>query len=166
MADETQKIQETPDEPERVSPNAPATADAQLETGSADPSEIKGCIGATGGEEGGSAEPGSAIPPEELERLRADLVAALKTVFDPEIPVDIYELGLIYRLDVDDDRNIEVDMTLTAPGCPVAGDMPGWVENAVASVPGVGQVKVKLVFDPPWDMSRMSEEAQLALNMF
>ncbi len=80
--------------------------------------------------------------------------------YDPEIPVDIYELGLIYRLDVDDDRNIEVDMTLTAPGCPVAGEMPGWVENAVSSVPGVGQVKVKLIFDPPWDMSRMSDEAQ------
>ena len=78
-------------------------------------------------------------------------MAALKTVFDPEIPVDIYELGLIYRLEVDDERNIEVDMTLTAPGCPVAGDMPGWVENAVSAVPGVGQVKVKLVFDPPWD---------------
>jgi FeS assembly SUF system protein len=108
----------------------------------------------------------SALPPEELERLRTDLVAALKTVFDPEIPVDIYELGLIYRLDIDDDRNIEVDMTLTAPGCPVAGEMPSWVENAVASVPGVGQVKVKLVFDPPWDMSRMTDEARLALNMF
>ena len=93
-------------------------------------------------------------------------MAALKTVFDPEIPVDIYELGLIYRLDVDEARNIEVDMTLTAPGCPVAGDMPGWVENAVSSVPGVGQVKVNLVFDPPWDPSRMSEEARLALNMF
>ena len=106
------------------------------------------------------------FPPDELERLKNDLVAALKTVFDPEIPVDIYELGLIYRLDVDDDRNIEVDMTLTAPGCPVAGDMPGWVENAISAVPGVGQVKVKLVFDPPWDMSRMSDEARLALNMF
>jgi len=102
----------------------------------------------------------------EHDQLRDDLVAALKTVFDPEIPVDIYELGLIYRLDVDDDRNIEVDMTLTAPGCPVAGDMPSWVENAVSSVPGVGQVKVNLVFDPPWDPSRMSEEARLALNMF
>lgn len=138
-----------------------------------EPAEIKACVGATGG--GDRAAPaavetpkddGSAIPPAELERLRDDLIAALKTVFDPEIPVDIYELGLIYRLDVDDDRNIEVDMTLTAPGCPVAGDMPGWVENAVSSVPGVGQVKVKLVFDPPWDMSRMSDEARLALNMF
>ena len=109
---------------------------------------------------------GSAIPPAELEQLRSDLVSALKTVFDPEIPVDIYELGLIYRIDVDDDRNIEVDMTLTAPGCPVAGDMPGWVEDAVSSVAGVGQVKVNLVFDPPWDMSRMSDEARLSLNMF
>ena len=129
-----------------------------------EPAEIKACVGATGGGEGEGA--GSAIPPEELERLHSDLVTALKTVFDPEIPVDIYELGLIYRIEVDDDRNVEVDMTLTAPGCPVAGDMPGWVENAVSSVPGVGQVKVKLVFDPPWDMSRMSDEAQLALNMF
>jgi FeS assembly SUF system protein len=127
-----------------------------------EPAEIMACVGATGGGAGAI----SAIPPAELERLHADLVAALKTVFDPEIPVDIYELGLIYRLDVDDDRNIEVDMTLTAPGCPVAGEMPGWVENAVSAVPGVGQVKVKLVFDPPWDMSRMSDEARLALNMF
>jgi FeS assembly SUF system protein len=112
------------------------------------------------------AEPAPAAPSPEHDQLKGDLVAALKTVFDPEIPVDIYELGLIYRLDVDAERNIEVDMTLTAPGCPVAGDMPGWVENAVASVPGVGQVKVKLVFDPPWDPSRMSDEARLALNMF
>jgi FeS assembly SUF system protein len=111
--------------------------------------------------------PAEAVPAApEHDPLKADLIAALKTVFDPEIPVDIYELGLIYRLDVDDERNIEVDMTLTAPGCPVAGDMPGWVENAVSSVPGVGQVKVNLVFDPPWDPSRMSEEARLALNMF
>ncbi len=137
-----------------------------------EPAEIKACVGATGGGEGTTVSAGmqkgdgAAIPPEELERLRNDLVAALKTVFDPEIPVDIYELGLIYRLDVDDDRNVEVDMTLTAPGCPVAGDMPSWVENALSAVPGVGQVKVNLVFDPPWDMSRMSEEAKLALNMF
>jgi FeS assembly SUF system protein len=102
----------------------------------------------------------------EHDQLKDDLVAAIKTVFDPEIPVDIYELGLIYRLDVDEGRNIEVDMTLTAPGCPVAGDMPGWVQNAIASVPGVGGVKVNLVFDPPWDPSRMSDEARLALNMF
>jgi FeS assembly SUF system protein len=113
-----------------------------------------------------AAEATPATPAPEHDQLKDDLVAALKTVFDPEIPVDIYELGLIYRLDVDAERNIEVDMTLTAPGCPVAGDMPGWVENAVSSVPGVGQVKVNLVFDPPWDPSRMSDEARLALNMF
>jgi FeS assembly SUF system protein len=112
------------------------------------------------------AETSPVAPAPEHDQLKDDLVAALKTVFDPEIPVDIYELGLIYRLDVDAERNIEVDMTLTAPGCPVAGDMPGWVENAVSSVPGVGQVKVNLVFDPPWDPSRMSDEARLALNMF
>src|SRR5215467_11829996 len=111
-----------------------------------------------------SETPGASPAPGH-DQLKDDLVAALKTVFDPEIPVDIYELGLIYRLDVDADHNIELDMTLTAPGCPVAGDMPGWVENAVSSVPGVGQVKVNLVFDPPWDPSRMSEEAKLELNM-
>jgi len=110
--------------------------------------------------------PGSSIPQEELEQLTADIVAALKTVYDPEIPADIYELGLIYKIDVDDDRNVAVEMTLTAPGCPVAGEMPQWVENAVASVPGVGQVSVKLTFEPPWEQSRMSDEARLALNMF
>jgi FeS assembly SUF system protein len=115
---------------------------------------------------GASAAPGSSIPPEQLEQLTADIVAALKTVYDPEIPADIYELGLIYKIDVDDDRNIAVEMTLTAPGCPVAGEMPTWVENAVASVPGVGQVKVTLTFDPPWDKDRMSDEAKLALGMF
>ncbi len=113
-----------------------------------------------------AAAPGSSLPPEELDRLSDAIVAALKTVFDPEIPADIYELGLIYKVDVDDDRNVTVDMTLTSPGCPVAGEMPGWVENAVGSVEGVGQVKVNLTFDPPWDMSRMSEEARVALNMF
>ena len=115
---------------------------------------------------GATVQPGSSIPPEQLEQLTADIVAALKTVYDPEIPADIYELGLIYKIDVDDDRNIAVEMTLTAPGCPVAGEMPVWVENAVASVPGVGQVTVKLTFDPPWDKDRMSDEAKLALGMF
>jgi FeS assembly SUF system protein len=109
---------------------------------------------------------GSAIPPEELERLTLDIIAALKTVYDPEIPADIYELGLIYRVEVDDDRNIDVDMTLTAPGCPVAGEMPGWVENAISSVPGVGNVTVNMVFDPPWDQSRMSDEARVALDWY
>lgn len=113
-----------------------------------------------------SPVPGSSIPAEELEQLTADIVAALKTVYDPEIPADIYELGLIYRIDVDDARNVAIEMTLTAPGCPVAGEMPVWVENAVASVAGVGQVSVKLTFDPPWEQSRMSDEARLALNMF
>ena len=110
--------------------------------------------------------PASALPKEELNRLTADIIAALKTIYDPEIPVDIFELGLIYRIDISDDRVITVDMTLTAPGCPVAGDMPGWVEKAVREVEGVADVRVNLVFDPPWDMSRMSDEARLALNMW
>ncbi|TDQ66415.1 FeS assembly SUF system protein [Maritalea mobilis] len=106
----------------------------------------------------------SNLSPEELEKLTENIVGALKTVYDPEIPVDIYELGLIYKVDLDDNRNITIDMTLTAPGCPVAGEMPIWVENAVASVEGVQDVKVNMVFDPPWDQSRMSEEAMVALN--
>lgn len=108
----------------------------------------------------------SAIPAAELERLTADIVAALKTVYDPEIPSDIYELGLIYKIDVNDDREVAIDMTLTSPGCPVAAEMPGWVENAVNSVAGVSGTRVTLTFDPPWDQSRMSDEARLALNMF
>ena len=105
-----------------------------------------------------------AIPAEDVERITADLISALKTVYDPEIPVDIYELGLIYKVDLDDNRNLTIDMTLTAPGCPVAGEMPGWVENAAMSVEGVQDVTVNMVYDPPWDASRMSEEAQVALN--
>jgi FeS assembly SUF system protein len=112
------------------------------------------------------AGPGSSIPKEELEQLTADIVAALKTVYDPEIPADVYELGLIHKIDVDDERNVAVDMTLTSPGCPVAGEMPGWVENAVGSVAGVGIVTVKLTFDPPWDKDRMSDEAKLLLGMY
>lgn len=108
----------------------------------------------------------SAIPVNELARMTDDIVAALKTVYDPEIPVDIYELGLIYKVDIDDDRMVAIDMTLTAPGCPVAGDMPSWVENAVCTVPGVSGAKVNLVFDPPWDQSRMSDEARVALNVW
>jgi FeS assembly SUF system protein len=107
---------------------------------------------------------GSALPPDDVERITADLIAALKTVYDPEIPVDIYELGLIYKVDLDDDRKLTIDMTLTAPGCPVAGEMPGWVENAARSVEGIQDVEVKMVFDPPWGPDRMSEEAQVALN--
>ncbi|MBH0239161.1 SUF system Fe-S cluster assembly protein [Methylobrevis albus] len=116
--------------------------------------------------ETGAVPAASAIPPEEIERLTDDIIAALKTVYDPEIPADIYELGLIYRIDIEDDRTVEIDMTLTAPGCPVAGEMPGWVENAVGAVAGVGDVKVRMVFDPPWTQDRMSEEAQVALNMY
>lgn len=108
----------------------------------------------------------SALLPEQEEQLRADIVAALKTVYDPEIPADIYELGLIYEINIDQDRNVTVLMTLTAPGCPVAGEMPGWVENAVSAVPGVKAVTVTMTFDPSWDMSRMSDEARLALNIF
>lgn len=116
--------------------------------------------------EGGTPVPDSALSAEELDQLTADIIAAVKTVYDPEIPSDIYELGLIYRIDVGDERDVDIDMTLTAPGCPVAGEMPGWVENAVSAVPGVNAVKVNLVFDPPWDMSRMSDEAKLAIGMF
>ena len=104
------------------------------------------------------------IPPEEVARITTDLIGVLKTVYDPEIPVDIYELGLIYKVDLDDNRNLTIDMTLTAPGCPVAGEMPGWVENAARSVEGIQDVTVNMVYDPPWDHSRMSEEAQVALN--
>ena len=107
-----------------------------------------------------------ALSQAELDRLTDRLIEAFKTVFDPEIPVDIYELGLIYKVDVSDDRDVAVDMTLTAPGCPVAGEMPGWVEDAVRAIPDVRNVKVDLVFDPPWDPSRMSDEAKLQLNMF
>ena len=102
----------------------------------------------------------------ELDALTEKLIAAFKTVFDPEIPVDIYELGLIYRVDVSDSRDVVVDMTLTAPGCPVAGDMPGWVNDAVLGVEGVAGCNVNLVFDPPWEPSMMSDEAKLQLNMF
>jgi FeS assembly SUF system protein len=108
----------------------------------------------------------STLPQEELDRLTAALIERLKTVYDPEIPVDIYELGLIYRVDISDDRDVLVDMTLTAPGCPVAGDMPGWVQDAVEGVEGVRACTVNLTFDPPWDPSRMSDEAKLQLNMF
>ena len=102
----------------------------------------------------------------ELDALTDQLIEKLKTVYDPEIPVDIYELGLIYKVDVSDDKDVAIDMTLTAPGCPVAGDMPGWVEDAVKEIPEIRSCKVELVFDPPWDPSRMSDEAKLQLNMF
>jgi|SRR5450755_503944 FeS assembly SUF system protein len=108
----------------------------------------------------------SALPPEETDRLTGDIVAALKTVFDPEIPADIYELGLIYKVDLKDDRGVDVMMTLTTPNCPAAGELPTMVENAVASVPGVGVVNVNLVWEPAWSPDRMSDEARLVLNMW
>jgi FeS assembly SUF system protein len=108
----------------------------------------------------------TSLPEGELTRLTDDIVAALKTVYDPEIPADIYELGLIYRVDIEDDRTVKVDMTLTTPNCPSAAELPQMVENAVASVPGVSGAKVSVVWDPPWDQSRMSDEARLVLNMW
>ena len=116
-------------------------------------------------DEMGAGQP-QALEQAELDRLTEELITAFKSVFDPEIPVDIYELGLIYRVDVSDDRDVVVDMTLTAPGCPVAGEMPGWVRDAVLGVKGVNACDVNLVFDPPWDSSKMSDEAKLQLNMF
>ena len=115
--------------------------------------------------EGGTPVPGSALSAEELDQLTADIVAGLKTVNDPEIPSDIYELGLIYKIDIADDRYVTIDMTLTSPGCPVAGEMPGMVENAVNAVAGVQGTTVNLTFDPPRDKDRMSEEAKLACGM-
>ena len=108
----------------------------------------------------------SALSPEETERLSAEIVAALKTVFDPEIPADIYELGLIYKVDISDERAVDVTMTLTTPNCPAAGELPTQVETAIASVPGVGVVNVNLVWDPAWSPDRMSDEARLVLNMW
>ncbi|MDR7114230.1 SUF system Fe-S cluster assembly protein [Caulobacter sp. BE254] len=108
----------------------------------------------------------SALPQAELDRLTDQLIEKLKTVFDPEIPVDIYELGLIYKVDVSDEKDVAIDMTLTAPGCPVAGEMPGWVRDAVMEIKDIKSCHVDLVFEPPWDPSRMSDEAKLQLNMF
>ncbi len=111
-------------------------------------------------------KPPSEMAAGELRTLTDSIVAALKTVYDPEIPADIYELGLIYNVDIDDGRFVTIEMTLTAPACPVAGEMPQWVENAVGAVPGVAGAKVNMVFDPPWDQSRMSDEARVALDMW
>ena len=108
----------------------------------------------------------SALPAEETERLTGDIIAALKTVFDPEIPADIYELGLIYKVEIKDDRSVDVVMTLTTPNCPAAGELPTMVENAIASIPGVGMVNVNIVWEPVWSPERMSDEARLVLNMW
>ncbi len=108
----------------------------------------------------------AALAQAEIDRMTDDIIVALKSVFDPEIPVDVYELGLIYKVDLSDDRDVLIEMTLTAPGCPVAGEMPGWIEDAVKKVEGVQSARAELTFDPPWDPSKMSDEAKLALNMF
>jgi FeS assembly SUF system protein len=108
----------------------------------------------------------AALPQDELTRLTDDIIGALKTVYDPEIPADIYELGLIYKIDIADDRSVKVDMSLTSPNCPSAQELPIMVENAVSSVAGVRETKVEVVWDPPWDPSRMSDEARLVLNMW
>ncbi|HEY2660948.1 MAG TPA: SUF system Fe-S cluster assembly protein [Caulobacteraceae bacterium] len=108
----------------------------------------------------------TALSQVELDAVTDQLIEKLKTVFDPEIPVDIYELGLIYKVDVSDSKDVAIDMTLTAPGCPVAGEMPDWVRDAVLTIDGIKSCDVNLVFDPPWDPSRMSDEAKLQLNMF
>ena len=112
------------------------------------------------------AESPTTIPPEEMSRLTDDIIAALKTVYDPEIPADIYELGLIYKVDIDDDRAVKIEMTLTTPNCPSAAELPGQIENAVAGVGGVREAKVNIVWDPPWDPSRMSDEARTVLDMW
>jgi FeS assembly SUF system protein len=118
----------------------------------------------TGAQADGQAS--SALPQDELARLTDDIISALKTVYDPEIPADIYELGLIYKIDIEDDRQVRIEMTLTAPGCPVAGEMPGWVQNAVGAVEGVSDVDVTMTFSPPWTPDRMSEEARVAIGWY
>lgn len=103
---------------------------------------------------------------DETSRLTDDIIVALKSVYDPEIPVDVYELGLIYKVDIEEGNVVKILMTLTAPNCPVAGDLPKWVENAVSSVEGVQMAEVTLTFSPPWTKDLMSEEAQIALNYY
>ena len=120
----------------------------------------------TGGTNAPAVAGATAIPQAELDRLTDDIVAALKSVYDPEIPADIYELGLIYKVDIADDRSVAVDMTLTTPNCPAAEELPTMVENAVASIPGVGKVDISIVWEPAWTPDRMSDEARLVLNMW
>jgi FeS assembly SUF system protein len=135
-----------------------------------DTTERKPIAAAGGGQAEATPAPqpgaASALPEAEIARLTDDIIAALKTVYDPEIPADIYELGLVYKIDIADDRTVSLDMTLTTPNCPSAQELPIMVENAVASVAGVGEVKVNIVWDPPWEQSRMSDEARSVLNMW
>ena len=131
-----------------------------------DQDETKAAAVAPPAESTTAAPGGSKLPETEIARLTDEIVAGLKTVYDPEIPADIYELGLIYKIDISDEREVTIDMTLTTPNCPAAQELPVMVENAVSSVPGVGQTKVNIVWDPPWDPSRMSDEARTVLNMW
>jgi FeS assembly SUF system protein len=133
-------------------------------TESAPPAGAGGAGGAAAAAD--AAERPPTIPADEMARLTDEIVAALKTVYDPEIPADLYELGLIYKVVIDDDRVVNIDMTLTSPNCPSAAELPGQVENAVTSVAGVREAKVNIVWDPPWDPSRMSDEARTDLNMW
>ena len=110
--------------------------------------------------------PDGEIKPPAPKVSEDAVIAAISTVYDPEIPVDIYQLGLIYAVEIEDDGKVKVEMTLTTPSCPSAQELPGQVEDAVRSVEGVSDVLVEVVWDPPWDQSRMSEDARLALNMF
>jgi len=151
-------------------PKTDAVGAGAAEVAAAVPSAIPEDEMAQLSNEAGAAEvaavESSAIPTDEMTRLSSEIVNAIKTVYDPEIPADIYELGLIYKVDVDDDRVVKVDMTLTTPNCPSAAELPAMVENAIASVPGVREAKVTIVWDPPWDPSRMSDEARAVLNMW
>jgi FeS assembly SUF system protein len=131
-----------------------------------DQDETKTAAAPPPAESAAAATGASKLPEAEIARLTDEIVAGLKTVYDPEIPADIYELGLIYKIDISDDREVTIDMTLTTPNCPAAQELPIMVENAVSSVPGVGQTKVNIVWDPPWDPSRMSDEARTVLNMW
>jgi len=142
---------------------APAPGEPAPNEAAASPTPAQAAVPAPAA---GQPDSAAALPADELARLTDDIVAALKTVYDPEIPADIYELGLIYKVDIADDRGVALDMTLTTPNCPSAAELPHMVEDAVASVPGVRDVKVNLVWDPPWDPSRMSDEARLVLNMW
>jgi FeS assembly SUF system protein len=108
----------------------------------------------------------SNVPADEMARVGEDIIGALKTVYDPEIPADLYELGLIYKIVIDDDRMVNIEMTLTSPACPSAAELPGQIKHAVTSVSGVRDAKVAIVWEPAWDPSRMSDEARTVLNMW
>jgi FeS assembly SUF system protein len=146
--------------------DTPATSPAAPPAGQATPPATQATPPASETAAPAEGAGAAALPAEELTRMTDEIVTALKTVYDPEIPADIYELGLIYKVDIAADRAVAVDMTLTTPNCPSAAELPHMVEDAVASVPGVREVTVSLVWDPPWDPSRMSDEARLVLNMW